>query len=102
MFTLFTSCTNTIYRHILICLALYNHFYWGAFSQWIMPKEVNLLAESKKKFMDLFEAGKVTMRDIEKFIEEWHNSDSKESLYDFLGMTHKEYNLWFDNGYRFF
>jgi len=30
-------------------------------------------------------------------IDEWHNSDSKISLHEYLGLTEEEYKIWLKN-----
>lgn len=32
--------------------------------------------------------------DIDDYIDQWHEGDSEESLYDFLGMRRDEYAAW--------
>jgi hypothetical protein len=52
--------------------------------------------QPKAAFLDLYRDGRVTAREIEDFIEAWHNSDASEqrSLSEFLGMTEDEYTVW--------
>ncbi|MGF9715241.1 hypothetical protein [Paenibacillus naphthalenovorans] len=52
---------------------------------------------SKLKFMDACMSGDAMADEIENYIEEWHESDSEETIYDFLGMTEEEYGLWVEN-----
>ena len=47
-----------------------------------------------KNFIKLCLDGKVRMSDIDDFIDYWHNSEIDIPLYDYLGMTEYEYNLW--------
>jgi hypothetical protein len=49
-----------------------------------------------KPFLDLYRDGQVSARQIEDFIEAWHNLDDTEQcpLAEFLGMTEDEYTLW--------
>lgn len=43
-------------------------------------------------FMDLAQKGKVTMADMDKYIDEWHEDPQATNLlHEFLGMTPKEY-----------
>lgn len=47
------------------------------------------------KFMELYRAGKVSAEDIDDFIDKWHeDTNFKGPIYDFLGMTRKEYMDW--------
>jgi hypothetical protein len=34
------------------------------------------------------------MDEIDDFVDEWHASPTEETIYDFLGMTQEEYDLW--------
>ncbi len=34
---------------------------------------------------------------IDYFVNQWHESNKTENLYDFLGMTEKEYSVWVKN-----
>ena len=47
-------------------------------------------------FLDLYRDGHVEARQIEDFIEAWHDSDASEQrpLSEFLGMTEDEYTVW--------
>ena len=45
-------------------------------------------------FMDLAIDGRVMADEIDEFVEAWHHSDSKDEVFDFLGMTFDEYSLW--------
>ena len=38
--------------------------------------------------------GNVLLEDIDDFIHQWHNTDSGVGIYDYLGMTRREYFLW--------
>lgn len=38
------------------------------------------------------------LKDIEDYIELWHNSNSMLGLPGFLGMTYEEYKTWVENG----
>ena len=41
--------------------------------------------------------GNVLLEDIDDFIHQWHNTDSDLGIYDYLGMTRREYFLWVEN-----
>ena len=38
--------------------------------------------------------GQVDLEDIDDFIDAWHNGDSEEELYEYLGLTRDEYALY--------
>lgn len=48
-------------------------------------------------FMKLALAGEVLLEEIDDFVGRWHESDSSETLHDFLGMTFSEYQMWVDD-----
>jgi hypothetical protein len=50
-----------------------------------------------EKFIDLCLSGDVLTEEIDDFVDKWHESDSDESLEDFLGLTAREYELWVKN-----
>lgn len=52
---------------------------------------------SKLKFMDACLQGEALLEEIDDFIDEWHESDSNEEVYEYLGMTFEEYSLWVEN-----
>ena len=37
---------------------------------------------------------KVTKENIHDLIEQWHESDSKQELHEFLGLTFEQYKRW--------
>jgi len=45
-------------------------------------------------FIELAAGGEVLLEEIDDFIDEWHDSEGKQSLASFLGMTDDEYALW--------
>jgi hypothetical protein len=45
-------------------------------------------------FIDLCVEGQVLPEEIDDYVDEWHESDSDESIYDYLGMSQQEYRLW--------
>lgn len=52
---------------------------------------------SSLKFMDACIEGEALLEDIDDYIDEWHESDSQEEIYEFLGMTFDEYAIWVEN-----
>jgi hypothetical protein len=52
---------------------------------------------SNLKFMDACMNGEELAEEIETYIEEWHEGDSKETVYEYIGMTREEYGLWVEN-----
>jgi len=42
-------------------------------------------------------SGEATLDQIDDYIDEWHDSQSNETLASFLGMTEAEYALWVKN-----
>ena len=49
-------------------------------------------------FVDLLKEGKVSVDDIDDFVDQWHESDSNLSLVDFLGLTQSQYSEWVKTG----
>lgn len=45
-------------------------------------------------FLELACDGYVLPREIEDYVDSWHESDSEQELHDFLGMRWDEYTLW--------
>ncbi|WMX57434.1 hypothetical protein [Peribacillus sp. R9-11] len=54
---------------------------------------------SKLTFMDACVQGEALLEDIDEYIEEWHESETEEEIYDFLGMTLEEYGIWVENDF---
>ncbi|MFS0864918.1 hypothetical protein [Fredinandcohnia sp. 179-A 10B2 NHS] len=52
---------------------------------------------SNMKFMDACMQGEALLEDIEEYVEEWHEGDSEEEIYEYLGMTFEEYAIWVEN-----
>ncbi|EMY5506447.1 hypothetical protein V8T57_002916 [Bacillus wiedmannii] len=52
---------------------------------------------SELKFMDACLQGEALLEDIDEYIDEWHESDTEEEIYEFLGMTFEEYGIWVEN-----
>jgi hypothetical protein len=49
---------------------------------------------SHARFMDLVSNGDVLMDEINDFVAEWHETETDESISEFLGMGQAEYDLW--------
>ncbi len=47
-----------------------------------------------EKFYTLYKKGEIPADYIDYYIELWHTGNSKEKIYDFLGMTEKVYKEW--------
>lgn len=45
-------------------------------------------------FIDLCLSGERLPEEIDDFVDEWHEQAPAIPLYEFLGMTKAEYNLW--------
>ena len=52
---------------------------------------------SNKKFIDAVIIGDALIDEIDDYIDVWHNEDSKLEIYEFLGMTQREYRLWVED-----
>jgi hypothetical protein len=48
-------------------------------------------------FIDACLLGEVDLDGIDDFVQQWHESDSKRSLAEHLGMTDEEYAAWVEN-----
>lgn len=53
-------------------------------------------ASNSKPFIELCLDGEKSIDEIDDFVDEWHDSDNKQSLSEFLGMTNDEYALWIE------
>jgi len=53
--------------------------------------------QKEHKFFDQLLEGKVKLEDIDNFIDDWHEGNSQEELYEFLGMSKDEYVLYVKN-----
>lgn len=47
-----------------------------------------------EKFYTLYRKGEIPADYIDYYIESWHNGNSQESLYEFLGIPVEIYNEW--------
>jgi hypothetical protein len=45
-------------------------------------------------FLDRYLNGEVLAEDIDDFIDVWHENPAGKEIYEFLGMSEKEYSLW--------
>jgi len=52
------------------------------------------MSRNQGSFVDLCLGGSVRAEEIDDFVDAWHNGDSAEPIYDFLGMSREEYGLW--------
>lgn len=52
---------------------------------------------SEIKFLDACLIGEALIEDIDDYIDQWHEGDYGEELYEFLGFTAEEYELWLHN-----
>lgn len=68
-----------------------------------MPKVESILKTLSKgeksmcehdKFLYQCLEGEVDLEDIDDFIDDWHDSDSEDELYEFLGLSRDEYALY--------
>jgi len=46
-----------------------------------------------ENFYQLYLRERVLLNDIDDYIDQWHNSDSTEEIYEFLGMSQEIYGL---------
>jgi len=58
---------------------------------------VKINMTNTEKFYQLYLANKLTLDDIDDYIEQWHTGDSKEEIYEFLGMSQDVYGSWVDS-----
>jgi len=50
---------------------------------------------SQQTFMSLCLRGEVVQDEIDDFVDAWHEDEKDiRPIYEFLGMTHQEYDLW--------
>ncbi|WCK57162.1 hypothetical protein PP175_28660 (plasmid) [Aneurinibacillus sp. Ricciae_BoGa-3] len=62
-------------------------------------QEVQLqLVAPEKKFFQLYQEGSVQAHAIDDYIDKWHDSQSKEELHDYLGMSFDKYKNWVVRG----
>ncbi len=53
-----------------------------------------MCSDKNMNFVSMCANGKLLLDDIDDFIDEWHESDSDEEIYEYLGMSQQEYRLW--------
>lgn len=53
----------------------------------------------RKTFVEQYLLRLVSIDDIDDFVDEWHKSDSKEPLHEYLGLSFEEYKIWIQNHY---
>ena len=51
-------------------------------------------SNNQNNFISLCANGQLSLDKIDDYIDQWHDSSSELELYDYLGMTQKEYRLW--------
>ena len=49
------------------------------------------------KFYDLYMQDKVTIEDLDDFLEEWNRSSSSERISEYLGLSDEQYYKWCDD-----
>lgn len=50
-----------------------------------------------KKFYDLYMEGKVTIENLDDFLEEWNRGSFSEKINEYLGLTEEQYYMWCDD-----
>ncbi len=53
-----------------------------------------MFSNNQSNFISLCANGQLLPDKIDDYIDKWHDSDSELELYNYLGMTQKEYRLW--------
>ena len=53
-----------------------------------------MFSNNQSNFISLCAKGQLLPDKIDDYIDEWHDSSCELELYDYLGMTQKEYRLW--------
>lgn len=48
------------------------------------------------KFKERYLAGEIPFEEIDRYIEEWNNSDDPSTLAKFLGLDEEEEDVWID------
>lgn len=46
------------------------------------------------KFFERFLKNQVKVEDIHKYIDEWHDANTNEKVYEYLGMTEDQYEIF--------
>ena len=52
---------------------------------------------SKKNFINDCINADALLEEIDDYVDAWHESDSEDTIYEFLGMSQKEYRMWVEN-----
>lgn len=52
------------------------------------------MSNIKTNFVNLCAKGELLCDDIDDYIDAWHDSDSNLEIYEYLGMTQREYRMW--------
>ena len=52
-------------------------------------------------YIKLLKQGKVTIEQINDFVDEWHDGDSPLSLHEYLGMSLVDYRQWVAQGDKY-
>lgn len=52
---------------------------------------------SNMNFIDDVITGEALIEEIDNYIDMWHDGDSELEIYEFLGMTQREYRLWVED-----
>ncbi|MDB1954231.1 hypothetical protein PMY38_04585 [Clostridium tertium] len=52
---------------------------------------------SNMNFIDAVITGDALIDEIDNYIDMWHDGDSELEIYEFLGMTQREYRLWVED-----
>lgn len=55
------------------------------------------MSENQLTFIDLVLSGNVLLEEIDDFVDQWHASNTKMNLTEFLGMHPDEYALWVED-----
>lgn len=50
--------------------------------------------KEEENFVNLCARGELLLDDIDDVIDRWHDSDSDDEIYEYLGMTKQEYRMW--------
>jgi len=55
------------------------------------------MSSERKKgstFIELYMNGEVLPEEIDDYVDKWHANPGNQQIYEFLGMSKKEYSLW--------
>ncbi len=55
-----------------------------------------MFKQTKKDFISLCSRGEVLLEEIDDWVDKWHDSDQKNELHEYLGMSWTEYSSWVD------